>query len=437
MSKTKIFAVTGNPVLQSRSPDIFNAAFELLSMDAVYTRFAASRPEEIIEGALDIGISGFNVTSPFKEEIVPFLDDMEEAAQRIGAVNTIIVKEGRLKGFNTDIKGVKDALHFNGVKAEGKRAFVLGAGGAAKAAVCALISEGADVVIANRTFEKARAISEELGCKVARMEHIDETLKHTDILVSCLSSKERVVKPDALKKGIVILDANYGVPTALVKDGKQRGCTIVDGREWLLFQGISAFRHFTGIEPPMEVMRKAVYRESMSCKKNIAFIGFMGAGKSTVGHGVSKQSAMSYIDIDEEIKQKTGLSIREIFEVKREGAFRQIEKKEIACIPDLSNTVISCGGGAILNRANRDILRKSCIVVWLWANIDTVLKKVGNDNGRPLLPEAHTESGIRRMLNERLPLYASTSDMIVKTDGVEPNEIIRKIYDETGKVLTN
>ena len=437
MSKTKIFAVAGNPVFHSRSPDIFNAAFGLLSMDAVYTRFAASRPEEIIEGALDIGISGFNVTSPFKEEIVPFLDSMEEAAQRIGAVNTIIVKEGRLKGFNTDIKGVKDALHFNGVKAEGKRALVLGAGGAAKAAVCALISEGADVVIANRTFEKARAISENLGCKVRTIEYIDETLKDTDILISCIPSKERIVNPDALKKGIVILDANYGAPTALVKDGKQRGCTIIDGREWLLFQGISAFRHFTGVEPPMEVMRKALYMQNVSCKKNIAFIGFMGAGKSTVAHGVAKHTAMSILDIDEEIEQKTGLSIHEIFEVKGEHAFRQIEKKEIAGIPDIAKTVISCGGGAVLNRANRDILRKSCIVVWLWANIDTVLKRVGNDNGRPLLSEAHAESGIRRMLSERLSLYASTSDMIVKTDDVEPNEIIRKIYGEMGKFLTN
>jgi len=435
--KTRIFAVTGNPVLHSRSPDIFNAAFSLLSLDAVYTRFAASRVEEIIAGASDIGISGFNVTSPFKEEIVPFLDDIEETAQRIGAVNTILIEDGRLHGFNTDVKGVKDAFSYNGVKTEGKRVLVLGAGGAAKAAVCALLSEGADVIMVNRTFEKAKAISEDLGCKVIKMEFIDETLKNTDIIISCLPSTERIIKPDSLKKDMVILDANYGMPTALVKDGKERKCTIIDGREWLLFQGVAAFRHFTGAEPPMECMREAVYRQNKPSGKNISFIGFMGAGKSTMAQGIAQLTALPYVDIDKVIEQKAGVSISEIFEVKGEQTFRQMERKEIANIGDLSRTIISCGGGAILNEANRDMLRKNSIVIWLWANIDTVLARVGNDNGRPLLRDPNNKSDIKRMIDMRVPLYACTSDMIVKTDGLEPDEIIRKIHEETDKFLKN
>jgi shikimate dehydrogenase len=435
--KTKIFAVTGNPVLHSRSPDIFNAAFGLLSVNAIYTRFAASRVKEIIAGISDIGISGLNVTSPFKEEIVPFLDSIEEAAQRVSAVNTIIADNGRLHGFNTDIKGVKDAFSHNGVKTEGKRVLVLGAGGAGKAAVCALLSEGADVIIVNRTFDKARAISEDLGCKVIKMESIDQTLKYTDILVSCLPSTERIIKPYFLNKNMVILDANYSTPTALIRDGKELGCTIIDGREWLLFQGMAAFRHFTGIEPPMEVMREAVYRQNKSIRKNIALIGFMGTGKSTVARGIAKLTVMPCMDIDKMIEQKAGLSISEIFESKGEQAFRQMEINEIAGIGNISKTIISCGGGAILDSANRDILRKSSIVVWLWANIDNVVKRMGNDNGRPLLRNLHEKSGIKSILDARMLLYAGASDMLVNTDGLEPDEIIRKIYEETVKFLKN
>ncbi|MCX5807633.1 MAG: shikimate dehydrogenase [Proteobacteria bacterium] len=433
--KTKIFAVVGNPVLHSKSPDIFNTAFGLMSIDAVYTRFAASRAKDIMAGISDIGLSGFNVTSPFKEEIMPFLENTEEAAQRVGAVNTILVKDGRLHGFNTDIKGVKDALSFNGVEVEGKRVLVLGAGGAAKAVVCALISEGADVIIVNRTFEKAKAISEDMGCKVAKMEDMNKALKFTDILISCLPSAERIVKPDSLKKNMAILDANYSKPTALVEDGKRQGCTIIDGREWLLFQGVAAFRLFTGTEPPMEFMRQALYGQNKSIGKNIAFIGFMGAGKSTAARGMAELTAMPFIDIDTVIEQKAGISISEIFENKGEQAFRQMESDEIASIGNLSGTIVSCGGGAILNRANRNILRKNSIVIWLWANADTVLKRAGNDNRRPLLRNMREKIHIQEMLDERMPFYAETSDMVVITDGMEPEEIIRKVYSEINKFL--
>ena len=437
LEKRKIFAVTGNPILHSRSPEIFNAAFGLLSIDAVYTRFAASRVEDIITGVSDIGLSGFNVTSPFKEEILPFLDNIEELAQRIGAVNTVLVDRGKLHGFNTDIKGVKDALSFNGVETEGKRVLILGAGGAAKAAACALISEGANVIIANRTFEKAKAISDDLGCKAVKMGDINEALKHSDIVISCLPSTDRIIKPEFLKKGMAIFDANYGMSTALVEDGKKRGCTIIDGREWLLFQGVAAFRHFIGTEPPTEIMREAVYRQNVLSRKNIAFIGFMGTGKTTIAQGAAKLMAMPCIDIDKQIEQKAGLSIPEIFETKGEKAFRQMETKEIAKISNFSNTIISCGGGAVLERANRDMLRKNCIVIWLWANVDTVFKRVGMDNGRPLLRDLNKKSDIKKMLDGRIPVYASTSDMLICTDNLSPDEIIRKIYGETGKFLKN
>ena len=161
MSEGKIFAVTGNPILHSRSPEIFRAAFEALGLDNYYyLRFASSRAEEIVQAMREATVSGFNVTSPFKEKVIPLLDDLDDGARKIGAVNLIVNEGGRLKGFNTDVMGVEQAFLENGVTLAGKKAVVLGAGGAAKAAVAALTEAGTDVVIINRTFKKAEFLAE-------------------------------------------------------------------------------------------------------------------------------------------------------------------------------------------------------------------------------------------------------------------------------------
>jgi shikimate dehydrogenase len=138
-----------------------------------------------------------------------FLNNVEDNARKIGAVNTIVIERGKFIGYNTDIIGVRDALLVNGVDLRGKKAVVMGAGGAARAAIFALQTEGTDVVISNRTFEKAKKIAEALGCRASKMENLDGELENTDMLISCIPSTERMVNPHLLRKELVILDANY------------------------------------------------------------------------------------------------------------------------------------------------------------------------------------------------------------------------------------
>src|SRR5512145_2844663 len=140
MNNLKLFAIAGNPVLHSKSPQMFRAAFEYLNIDNYhYLCFAASRAEEIVHVMREVPVSGFNVTSPFKEEIIPLLDDVDETAWKVGAVNAIITEGDRLKGFNTDFVGVEGAFRENGIRLDGKKVVVVGAGGAARAAVAALV----------------------------------------------------------------------------------------------------------------------------------------------------------------------------------------------------------------------------------------------------------------------------------------------------------
>jgi shikimate dehydrogenase len=436
-SKTRILAVAGNPVLHSKSPAMFNAAFESTGIDAVYTRIAASDPREIVDCAKEMNVAGLNVTSPFKEGIIPFLNDVDETAKRIGAVNTVVAKGGKLLGYNTDPAGVVKALRAADVKLSGRKAAVVGAGGAAKAALFGLLSEGAEVTVFNRTFEKAESLEEKFGCKAARLEALERALEDMDILVSCLTLKERIIDPRHLRKGLVVLDAIYSEETALAKDAKEKGCRVIDGREWLLYQGIESFRHFIGMEPPLSVMRKVIYEEQPPVRRNLALVGFMGTGKSTVGRCLSERTGMVMKDIDVEVEKKSGTSIKEIFKTEGENGFRQLESAEIGEIANLSNAVISCGGGAVLDRKNVDILKKNCIVVWLWAGVDTILNRVGNNGARPLLERGDKRSAVKTLLDARLPLYARCSDLVIRSEGVGRDEIARKVYEESRKFLDN
>ena len=418
---------------------MFRAAFKALGVDDYYyLRFASSGVQEITQAIKNMPISGFNVTSPYKEEIVPLLDDVDEVAHKIGAVNLIVNENGKLKGFNTDIMGVENAFLENGVTLAGKKAIVLGAGGAAKAAVAALAAAGADVVIINRTLKKAECLAETFTCRAAPVEDMEKEIAEADILVSCLPVGTRVVPAHALRQGLVILDANYGETTTLVSEGARNGCTIIDGREWLLHQGVKAFTYFTGIQkPPIEVMRKTLYEKKDFKKRNIALIGFMGAGKSIVGRHVSEKLKVPLVDIDSEIEKVNNSSIEKIFERNGEEAFRKMEADEIKRVAGLPGRVISCGGGAVLNKDSMHYLREYCIVIWLWAGIETILKRTGENKARPLLNVKDRRLEIETLLTSRKPYYADASDLFISTDYKKPGEIAERIYNESIKFLTN
>lgn len=426
----KIYAVAGNPVLHSKSPEMFNEAFRSSSIDAVYSRIAASGAGEIIDIAGGAGICGINVTSPFKEGIIGYLDGVEEGAKRINAVNTVVREGRRFVGYNTDCTGVVDALQHSGIDAKGKRAIVLGASGAGRAAVFGLLSSGAQVTVINRTHEKAAEVAGIFGCTAATFGQIDRVLPEAHILISCISSPERIINPSLLRRDLVVLDANYSVSTALRIDAQSRGCRIVDGREWLLFQALPAFKLFTEKEAPLEIMRSALYRKNNYNKRNIALIGFMGTGKTTVGERLAEYARMKAVDTDKNMENNTGLPIREIFGKDGEEAFRSMERREVSNMKNTSNVVFSCGGGVVLDQQNVDIIRRNSVPVWLWAKIETILDRVGDGNLRPLLNGKDREAGARDMHNARLHLYARTADMLISTEDKNPEEIVKRICDE-------
>jgi len=414
---------------------MMDAAFRTLSLPAVYTRMAPSDAADIMDTAKSIGIRGLNITAPFKEAIIPFLDELDQDARAIGAVNTVINESGNLKGYNTDFMGVKDALVRNGVDPRGKNAVVLGASGAGRAAVFSLRSSGARVTVVNRTYERARDLASSTGSASLPISEIDEAVLKADILVSCIPAGERIIRPSSFRTDLAILDAHYSSETALTRDARAARAHVIDGREWLLFQALPAFKLFTGKHAPEDVMRKALYADGGPRGTNVGLIGFMGTGKSVAGEGVARRLGMTVLDIDRAVADRAGLSIPEIFSKYGEDRFRTLEEAEVRRVENLRRTVISFGGGSVLKEANRDAIHGNCAAFWLWASPDVITDRIGDDGKRPLLEGRAKPADVEAMLRARLPFYAHAAHCIVNADGCAVEEIVERICNEINSSL--
>ncbi len=441
MNPGKLFAVTGAPVLHSKSPLIFNSLFRELAIDAVYTRLAVHRPLEALFLTRKLGLCGMNVTAPFKESIMTFLDSVDQSADAIGAVNTIVKEVDRLKGYNTDHIGVTESLKKQGITISGKKCVVLGAGGAGRAAAYGLAKEGGDVTLVNRTYEKAFLAAAHLGCRSERLPSLERLLQKADIFVSTLAADVDIIPQEWLHAGLVILDANYK-QSPLSTKAETVDCRLLKGEEWLLNQAIPAFRLFLFTQPALDIprplldsIRRSLIAPAVTTKpKNISLVGFMGSGKSAVGRALAAKMGFTFLDVDDYIEKQAGLAIPEIFKNQGESGFRT---RETAALKELlsqnTGVVFACGGGAVLAAKNRDLLQERSLTVWLYATIKTTLRRVPPGT-RPLLDVENPTATARKILIERLPSYARAADIVVSSEN-RIEEVAEKIYEEIGRTF--
>ncbi|MGC9109444.1 MAG: shikimate dehydrogenase [Caldimicrobium sp.] len=272
----RVFGIIGDPVSHSLSPVMHNAALRELGIRAVYGAFQVKREhlKEAIEGIKALNISGVSVTIPHKEAVIPLLDYVDEVAQKIGAVNTIVNREGKLWGYNTDWLGVLKALYEKGIEIREKRVVIVGAGGASRAVVYALREGGAkEIILYNRTFEKAKALAEEFSCKALPWEELKKA--EGDIIIQAtsvgLKSMESPVPSEIFKNFKVAMDIVYlPLKTKFLQDA-EKFCKIIDGLRMLLYQGVEQFKLFTGLNPPVNLMEKMLYEEVKKMEKELGF----------------------------------------------------------------------------------------------------------------------------------------------------------------------
>jgi shikimate dehydrogenase len=276
--KTRVCAIIGDPVEHSLSPVMHNAAFKKLGLNLVYVAFKVTPTElkDAVLGAKSLGLRGLNVTMPHKNAVMNYLDEVDATAKAIGAVNTVLNNQGKLIGYNTDGEGAMIALQENGVHPEERKLLLLGAGGAAKAVAYQVAQDVKELVILNRTPEKAKKLAEMLcenfGVKVKggtlSSEVLKEELPTTDILVNATSLGMHPdvdyspVPSDLLRSDLSVMDIIYNpLETKLVKDAKVAGAKVVSGVEMLIYQGAIALHIWTNCPAPVDVMREAALNE--------------------------------------------------------------------------------------------------------------------------------------------------------------------------------
>ena len=268
---TRIYGIIGDPVTHSLSPLMHNTAFRERGLDCLYIPFQVKNIDlrAAIEGIRAMNIYGFNVTMPHKLTIIPLLDHLNPEAKRIGAVNTVVNDEGILTGYNTDAAGFIKALHENGVDPRGKNIVVFGAGGVARAICFALAEFDCVISIVNRTIDRAWELANLVSIVSSQKvksfgmlnENIYTVLEEADIVVNATSIGmgetigKSVMKADLLNSSMVVCDTIYHpIETQLLKDAKKIGAKVIGGVDMLLWQGAIAFKKWTGVDAPFEIM---------------------------------------------------------------------------------------------------------------------------------------------------------------------------------------
>ncbi len=272
--KTRVCGVIGDPIEHTLSPTIHNAAFNHLKLDFVFLAFRvkAADLENAVRGMRGLGIHGLNITMPHKSTVIAYLDEVDPTVKFLGSANTILNKNGKLSGFNTDGVGALKALRENCTELSEKKVLLLGAGGAAKAIAFALAEEVGDLAILNRAAEKAAVLADALnrvfGKKIVggalSPNAVQKNLQDADILVNATSVgmypniNQSLVAPQLLKPNLAVMDIVYNpVGTKLARDAKAAGARVISGVEMLIHQGAASFEIWTGRSAPIKVMRRA------------------------------------------------------------------------------------------------------------------------------------------------------------------------------------
>lgn len=268
----KIYGIFGDPIEHSLSPAMQNAAFKALGLDACYHAFRVSkeRLKDAILGAEAMGFGGLNLTIPLKEKALEIVSP-DDLAKAIGAVNTVSFG-GEIRGYNTDGAGASMALEQAGVRINGSRVLIIGAGGAAKAIAYTFARDGAEIMVANRSSARAIELAGHVSGEAYGLDSLMRLVPEADVVVNATSvgmseGDPKLFDAGLLHRGQAVFDIVYNRQTELLKDAALAGAIAIDGVMMLVFQGAKAFEIWTGLKAPVDAMEKAV-RDGLVARKS-------------------------------------------------------------------------------------------------------------------------------------------------------------------------
>ncbi len=363
---------------------------------------------------------GINVTIPYKEVVIKYLDFVDDRAEAIGAVNTVVNKDGKLYGYNTDYFGLKTLLDSNGFDLKGKKVLILGTGGTSKTAYAVCKDSGAQFLSKVSRSGKDGAITyEEVYDKHFDVSFIINTTPSG--MYPNLDSKPIELKRFTELEGVA--DVIYNpLRTRLIEEAEALKIRSCSGLKMLVYQAVAACEFFIGRRPDDKISDQIV-KDLTDEIKNIVLTGMPGSGKSTIGQLLSKELNKEFVDTDALIVEKEKREISDIFAKDGEAYFRDVEAEVIKEVSLMKNCIISTGGGAILREENVKDLSANGTVYFLDRRPEDLIPT----DDRPL---ANEKSKIMKLYEERLPVYRSTCDEIINAEaGIEETlkAILQKI----------
>ena len=362
------------------------------------------KPEEVAAFMKDADFKGINVTIPYKQEVMKYLDEISPAAEKIGAVNTVVNRGGRLVGYNTDFHGLSALIKHAKVEIKDKKVLILGSGGTSKTAAAVAESMCAATVL---------KVSRTGGDGLLTYSEAETYHSDCDVIINTTPCGMypkiglAAIDIDKFTNLSGVIDVVYNpLSSALVTSAKQRGIKAEGGLYMLVAQAVFAAEKFADKSFSTDII-DSIYEKILKKERNIVLIGMPSSGKSTLGKVLAKEYGKDFIDSDEEIVKLCGMPISEIFSLYGEAHFREIEALVIANLSKMQNAVIATGGGAVLNKRNLDLLKENGVVLFL----DRPLEELIATDDRPL---SSTADAVRRRYEERYDIYKSSAEKIVK-----------------------
>lgn len=396
------FGLIGEKLPHSYSVDIHKAL-----ADYDY-RLCELAPDELSTFMEQKSFSGINVTIPYKKSVIPYLAHIDEKAQKIGAVNTIVNRDGNLYGYNTDYYGLKALFDRIGVSIRGKNCMILGTGGTSNTARAVLADEGAEhITVVSRTpSDRTISYEEALRCRDT------EILLNTTPCGMFPSPDACPIDLSAFPRLCGVVDAIYNpLRTELILQAEARGIPSIGGLYMLAAQAQVASELFLGRLPIVDSAKtEKVYHKIQNQKENIVLIGMPSCGKSTIGKLAAEALGKRFFDADEEFFNQFGISAGDCIRKQGEAAFREKESEVLRTLANTSETIIATGGGAVLREENMHALRRNGTICFLDRDPQKLL--CGGD--RPLSCDRDT---LMKLYETRIPLYRKSCQYTFSSNG--------------------
>ena len=389
------YGLLGEKLGHSFSPQIHQA---LAGYDY---RLLPTPPEEVEALLRRREFRGLNVTIPYKQTVIPLCDRIDPQTAAIGAVNTVVNRDGQLTGYNTDITGLIAMARRAGVDMAGKKVVILGSGGTSRTAQAAARELGAAeiVVVSRRGEDNYQNLSRHADAQV---------LLNTTPVGMYPGCGETPVSLDAFPHLDGVLDMIFNpLRTALILEAQERGIPCSGGLPMLVVQAQRAAELFTGREIP-DSRAEEVLRSLTAQVQNIVLVGMPGCGKSAVGRLLARRLGKQFVDTDRMVEDMAKKPIPAIFAQEGEAAFRALESRAVREAGSRTGCVISTGGGVVTRPGNRPPLRQNGVIVHLTRDLALLPTK-----GRPLSQQA----GLSALWQQRAPLYAAFAGITVQNSG--------------------